>query len=976
MQLNKEQKEAVEYNNGPLLIIAGAGTGKTTVITEKIKYLVIKRKVKPENILALTFTEKAASEMEERIDKALPYGYFQMNISTFHSFADEILSTEVSHIGLDLGYKLLSEAESIIFLKDHLFDLKLSYFRPPTNPTKFLYALHQHFNRLQDEDISPKEYLDWVEKYTGEDKEMYAELSNCYKIYLDLKREEKVMEFSDLIYYLLRLFRKKKFILHKYRKIYPYLLVDEFQDTNIAQYNLIKLLSPPNEHSHLTIVGDDSQAIYKFRGASVSNILTFMRDYKDAKQVTLIKNYRSNQYILDAAYSLIRKNDPDTLEAQLGISKRLEQAREQNVKDEKPQFFLFQEDTDEADWVVNKIKELKKEGGINYSDIAILARSHKNLEPFIQTLSFNQIPFLIISNLALFKQPEIKDLIAYLQVLDDLSNSPALFRVLTLPNFKIDRVDLNLLMSFRKKTGFPLFKVLELYLFLSKHIPETSISNPHNYLKYIQLLKRDSYTKLKEIYTMLKRHLAKKKVLTAGQILYLFLEETGILREISNPQNAKQERKTENITKFFNLLKRYEQTNEDASVEKVVEYIEMSLQLKDSPLIHDIELPEVDAVNLLTVHAAKGLEYPVVFVVQMAAGRFPTYKRKETFEIPQELIREILPQKDWHLEEERRLCYVALTRSKHKLFLTSAKHYTSNKKLKKISPFVLETFGEEKIKKLKMFTSTQLSIFDTFKIEDKASLTRKSYGRPYPLELSFSEINTYIKCPLQYKYQYVLKIPTPPALSQTFGDIVHKTLQQFYLEYTKNKDVNKELLVKILNRNWLFFGFRDEKAGKLLKKRAEKMLLNFYKKFHKDKLNILDLERWFKIKLNENITIKGKIDRIDLLDNNELEIIDYKTGEKPKNSKRFDNDLQLPLYAYAASHPTLYNKPLEKIKLSYIYLPKGEKVTFKKKEEDIEKLKKIVIEVAEKIQKGEFSPTPSPFICDFCPFKIICDAWR
>ena len=271
--LNKEQQQAVKYNKGPLLIIAGAGTGKTSVIVEKIKYLVKKKLAKPEEILALTFTEKAASEMEERVDKAMPYGYFQMNVSTFHAFAEQILKENGFQIGLSPSFRLMIEAETVIFLKQNLFLFNLKYFRPLGNPNKFLEVLLQHFSRLRDENISPEEYIRFAQakneklkmKNLEEDelieKEKYKELAQAYQTYQKLKIKEGLMDFADLVYNLLRLFQKRPNVLKRYRQQYRYVLVDEFQDTNISQYQLIELLCPAKLNPRLTVVGDDSQAI-------------------------------------------------------------------------------------------------------------------------------------------------------------------------------------------------------------------------------------------------------------------------------------------------------------------------------------------------------------------------------------------------------------------------------------------------------------------------------------------------------------------------------------------------------------------------------------------------------------------------------------------------------------------------------------------------------------------------------------------
>jgi len=266
LKLDKYQLEAVKHNKGPLLIIAGAGTGKTTVITERIKYLVLEKKILPSQILALTFTDKASSEMEERVDKAMPYGYTQMWISTFHSFCDRVLRNESIHIGLNPSYKLLTEAESILLLKQNLFKFNLNYFRPLGNPNKFLSALIQHFSRLKDEDVKPGEYLRFVKrkrefKNNKQEYRKHLELANAYSTYEQIKIKEGVMDFSDLISNTLKLFRERKSILKNYQSQFEYILVDEFQDTNYAQNELAILLS--QDKKNITVVGDDDQSIYR-----------------------------------------------------------------------------------------------------------------------------------------------------------------------------------------------------------------------------------------------------------------------------------------------------------------------------------------------------------------------------------------------------------------------------------------------------------------------------------------------------------------------------------------------------------------------------------------------------------------------------------------------------------------------------------------------------------------------------------------
>ena len=971
MQPNQNQKQAIEYNEGPLLIIAGPGTGKTFVITEKIKHLITKKGVKPENILALTFTEKAAFEMEERVDKALPYGYFDSWILTFHSFADRVLRESGYHIGLPLDYKILTEAESILFFKKNLFNLDLKYFRPLGNPNKFVEALLKYFSRLKDEDISPEDYKAWVKKKTDwlseEEKEKHLELAAAYEAYQALKLEKGYLDFGDLLLYILKLFRKRPNVLKEYRARFPYILVDEFQDTNIAQYEILKLLAPPDKNPKLTVVGDDSQAIYKFRGASVSNILSFMKDYKNAKQITLLLNYRSNQAILDASYSLIKHNDPDTLEAKLGISKRLK-ATNKKTPNEPIKLIIKDSADDEAEEVAKTIKELVKKKKYSYKDFAILARANKHLDPFISALVRHGIPYQVLGTSKLFKQPEIKELIAYLKFLYDPEDSPSLYRVLSMEVIGIDSLDLIELLNFSRKISRSLFKAIEIYL--SFYYKELENEEYKIYQAYLPLLKEKTRKKLSEIYKMLKRHLKRVQKDSAGRLLYYFLEDTKYLPKLANFKTERDQQRALNISKFFNHLRNFELEREDASVYAIVDYLELSMELGESPLAATEDFEVYDAVNLLTVHSAKGLEFPVVFLVNLVKQRFPTRRQNEKIQIPNELIKEILPEGDYHLQEERRLFYVGLTRAKDLAFLTAAKFYGNGKRERALSPFVYETLGEdfvEKYFKQKKLEKMQLTIFK-FTNEQKAfpkKLSRQNY-------YSFSQLETFQTCPLQYKYRYILGLPSPPTAASSFGSSIHNALLKFYREFKRNKKIGLERLLEIFEKEWIPLGYSSLAHEERMKKTGRELLADFWKNFHREDIEIVDLERFFKIKIG-NYVIAGKIDRVDRLGDH-LEIIDYKTGKKP-DEKILKKSLQLTIYALAATDPHLYNKKVDEVTLTFYYLTEPEKISFKRTGKELEDAKEKILSTIEEIEKGEFKANVGPW-CDFCPFKIMCEEWQ
>lgn len=967
LRLNDEQKQAVTHVAGPLLIIAGAGTGKTTAIVEKIKYIIANKLAKPDEILALTFTEKASLEMEERVDKEMPYGYFQMWISTFHAFADQILRDEISHIGLNPGYKLLTQAETVLFLKNNLFLFNLKYFRPLGNPHKFLVALLQHFSRLRDEDVSPEQYLKWAHG-EHEEKEKIMELARAYETYQAIKTKEGFFDFADLNHYLLELFRERPVILQKYRKQFKYILVDEFQDTNTAQYLMLKLVCPVKDNPNLTVVGDDSQAIYKFRGASISNILTFMKDYPEAKQITLKVNYRSYQDILDVSHKLVQNNNPDTLESQLGISKKLS-AQRGNKKD-LVNFSLAENGEDEAEFVSREILALKQKNNYKYSDFAILVRANNHANAFVSALMRSGIPYRFLGPGMLFKQPEVKDLISYLKVLYNIEDSVSLYRVLSMNIFNINQKDIILLLAFSRKTNLSLFQAIEVYLaFLNTELyrPEFEI-----YKRFLPLIHEETKSAVAKIYTMINRHLALVKKDSAGQILYFFLEDTGYLKLFTSYKTEKDEKIVLNINKLFTKLKTFENEHEDASVFAVVDYIDMSMELGESPVAAETDAVTYDAVNIMTVHSAKGLEFPVVFLVNLTKGRFPTTEKKEPIPIPEDFIKEILPQGNYHEQEERRLFYVGLTRAKNKVYLSASKFYGEGKKERKLSPFIYETIGEDAVIKQETKKSdekAQLSIFE-FKKQEETLVREK-----LPIvNFSYSQLESFALCPLQYKYQYLLKIPTSPSSALSFGDTIHRTLQAFYQEYMKNHSVNLPTLIEIYKQNWMPVGYTSSSHQERMKKEGEKMLTKYFTTFHSTNIKIVDLEKLFKIRISPDTFVTGKIDRIDQNGDGAFEIIDYKTGSKP-DDKYLQKSLQLSIYALAATDKGLYNKKLSDVTLTFFYLQDMQKISMKRTDEEMEMVKENIIKAAEEIKQDRFLPKIGPW-CNFCSFRMICEAWQ
>lgn len=999
--LNQEQLEAIKHDQGPLLIIAGAGTGKTTVITQRIKYLILKKDVHPSQILALTFTEKAAREMEERIDISMPYGYTQMWISTFHAFCDRILRSEAIHIGLNPSYKLTTEAESVLFLRRNLFKFDLDYFRPLGNPNKFLEGVLQHFSRLKDEDVSPDEYLKfaknlnkkpqpqkhrqnkkiefsvfhensvipWLQgnysEITEDELKKALELANAYKTYENLKIKEGIMDFADLISNTLKLFRTRKNILQQYQRQFKYILVDEFQDTNFAQNELAVLLA--GETKNITVVGDDDQAIYRWRGAAISNIIQFKQRFPKTKIITLTKNYRSTEEILNKSYQLIQNNNPDRLEVKEKVNKKLNSARK--LKGKSIEFLFAKRVEDEADLVAQKIKEImtsNESKNINYKDIAVLVRANDHSLSFVRAFERHRIPYQFLGPGKLFQKEEIKDLIAYLKVLYNFEDSSSLYRVLNMSIFELEAIEISALLNYAKRKNLILFYTLG----------KASEANSEIFLK------NKSKEKLKNIYEMIKRHLAKVPKTSAGQILYYFLEDSGLLQKSLFLKKESEEKKVQNIAKFFDKLKTYEIDHEDASVFAVVDWIDLSMQTGESPLAADTDWSESNSVNILTIHSSKGLEFPIVFLVNLVNQRFPTRERSEQIPIPQALIKEILPEGDYHLEEERRLFYVGMTRARDQLFLTAAHFYGEGKRERKISPFVYETLGEETVKKQiqsdKQETG-QLTLLEWKPTERISTSSIKSPTSNIITYLSYSQIQTFDFCPLHYKLKYILKVPIPPSAAQSFGISIHSSLRDFYQNVISGLKINNDTLLKILEKNWLNEGYESKSHELKAHEGAKKILLNYYKNNFEPQKIPLTLEIPFKFSLNRKdcnlppLMIGGRIDRIDKAQGNKIEIIDYKTGNNLPDEKKLEKDWQLTFYALAATevNDKFLNKKAEEVLLSLYYLEPSKKLTTTRTKEQLEEAKKKILEKANEMATSTFECSRSSF-CKTCEYKMLC----
>lgn len=925
---NERQREAVTHGDGPLLVISGAGTGKTNLIVGRILYLLLEKKVPPEEILALTFTEKATQEMIERVDVALPLGYGEIWIKTFHSFCDSILKEKAFEIGLSTDFKLLGEADLWMFLKRHVFDFDLKYYRSLNNPQKFLGAMQQHFGRLKDEDITPEQYIEYAssalkEAANDEDRERAAkhlELANAYKKYEELLVENNYTDFGGLLAQTLRLLESRPSVLGDLQKRFKYILVDEFQDTNFAQNKIVTLLA--EKHRNLLVVGDDDQSIYKWRGASLTNITYFQNLFPEAKKIVLNENYRSSQPILDLSYSVIQKNNPNRLEVKESIDKRLIAASK--TKGKMPSVHHFESLDQEVDFVVDSAVKSLKSG----KDTAILVRTNALATPFLDKLKQIAAPFQHFASPALFTKAGVKDCMAVLRVLVDPWDDLAVFRLLSMAcwNIPMERI---LEITHKAKFGTR-------SLFDSLNAEEFAI---------VKKL-------LDELIEFSREH-------AASEVIGRFLDKSGYLKEAS----AKAIESISDIAAFSDKVREFENIHPNKQVSDFLAYIQL---LEESgERAQNGEQLDPSAIKILTIHSAKGLEFDSVFLPGLAQWKFPSVSRRDPFEVPEELIKEALPTGDHHLEEERRLFYVACTRAKSELVLSYSDFYDGKRKWKP-SIFIAEVLESGKAlsdsKRIKLGSSqTEMSL------EKNTSKAVAKFALP---KLSYTQIETFETCPLKYQFRHLFKVPVPMPGVVNFGQSIHKTLHKFYLELKRNsKTVSEggfELLSKIFEENWIPEGYETPALRADQKKRGLEMLRNFYKKESETSQIPEFLEKDFTLKIKD-VVVTGRIDRIDKLEDGTFEVIDYKTGGSTE--KKLDKNMQLSIYALACRD--VLKIPVSK--LSIYFLEETEKVSTTRTDVQLEACQDEILEWAEKISKSDFSPTPG-FHCGYCDYRLICPA--
>ena len=611
--LNPPQREAVAQTEGPVLILAGAGSGKTRVLTHRIAYLMDEKGVNPWNILAITFTNKAAQEMRERVDKLVGFGSESIWVSTFHSACVRILRRHIDNLGYDTNFTIYDTDDQKSLMKDVCRKMNID-----TKIYKERSLLAQ-ISHAKDELLTP----DDMEMKAAGDYNM-KKVASVYREYQAALRKNNALDFDDLIVKTVELFEKCGAVLEYYQERFKYIMVDEYQDTNTAQFKFISLLA--QRYQNLCVVGDDDQSIYKFRGANIGNILGFEHVFPDARVIRLEQNYRSTRNILNAANQVIANN----------TERKAKTLWTENEEGSKVHFRQFLNAYEEAEYVAGEIGKLKRNGLGNYRDCAILYRTNAQSRIFEEKFIAANIPYKLVGGVNFYARKEIKDLLCYLKTIDNARDDLAVQRIINVPKRGIGATTLGRVQDYADNMGISLYEALR----VAEEVPSIgrSLSKIDGFVTFIQILK------------------SKADVMTVEEILQEVIDSTGYVAELEAEDTEESRARIENIDELISKTVAYQEAMEEQNQSAT-----LSGFLEEVALVADIDTvdPDQDYVLLMTLHSAKGLEFPKVFMVGMEDGIFPSHMT-------------ISYGDDGEMEEERRLCYVGITRAMKDLTLTCA----------------------------------------------------------------------------------------------------------------------------------------------------------------------------------------------------------------------------------------------------------------------------------------------------------------
>ena len=934
MEFNDNQQKAIEHGEGPALVVAGAGTGKTSVVVERIAQL-IESGVDKSSILALTFTEKATQEMVDRVGDRLNSSYgIDLNIFTFNAFGQEMLREFATDIGLSSDLKLVGDTGKIVLLRENLDELELDYYAPISSPESQLGNLSAYFSQLKQQLVDSASYKEFASKLTNADeaeqleKMRHQELAHAFEKYLQITRSQNIIDYDDQIYLLVELLEMRPNILKTLHARFSYILVDEFQDTNPMQSRLIELLA--GKPQNVMVVGDDDQSIYGWRGATLSNILEFTSKYNDAKEITLVDNYRSSQSILDASYALIQNNNPNRLEVMNSLDKKLRSHSDERLD---PRVEHFPQLSAEETWIANDIARRIKDGQ-DPSQIAVLVRRNQAAQRISEALEYHGVEHVLAGiKTDIYRHPMVAAVIEALNAATDVKDTPALYHTLTGPLFSVEAESIAELSATAQREHTPLESGLK-----AANVCTDELSRIETW-----------------------RSLADEKGVSA--LAYQIIDETGLKDSLYKQaeQNEDAAVAVRSIGQWFESLREFQSVSRISTARVYLENIE-TLQAEGEALDEapfDNSLPVV-----MSVHKAKGLEWDTVYIADCTEYSFPLRANRSSLSVPEELVSSSAA--DDHMAEERRLMYVAATRARKELIFTHSETHTGTTK-RKPSRFLIEMFGEDLGATRAPDASDQTSL-DLFAATPKS----QSVGLPATmtagddLVLTASQLNDYMRCPLDFYYRHLLGVPAEPSPAASIGTLFHSAINQIHQAKLKGSELpSLESLIKQLEDSWPQEGFTSAKQRDRAKLASIESLKKTYERIANDPVPIAS-ETPFRVRIPDTkVILRGRIDAV-VTSGAGVRIVDYKTSTSattPEKAKRSaTSSKQLEMYALAWREQK--GEAPDEVALDFVQTDQIGVV--KKKSTTLDKLAEKIGVIETDIRSGSFPPGRSH---DFCRHK-------
>ena len=983
---NPAQNNAIKHPPAPLMIIAGAGTGKTFTLENRVVYLVTEYSINPENILTITYTEKAAQELKTRVIKQIGQEAHTMFVGTFHSFCFQIMK----HYKNDSPPTLIDQSEAIHMLLDrydefHPLESDEFAINPKTAVTE---SFIPFFNRIRDELIDIKNVvLEDIKDQYADNQELFYQLKDLiriYPIFQKWKKDQNLIDYNDMIRSAYDLLNNDYETLLQIQEKYKHVIIDEFQDNNFALNEVVRLVA--GKKMSITVVGDDDQVIYSFRGANSYNINNFENTYGSHplyKSITLDRNYRSSQSILDVANQSISNNN---------CRKEKELISNQKENNIKPIRFWGSK-LEQIEFIINEINELKQNH--NYKDIAILCRTHAQTTQVVETLDKYGIPNQSPKR-GLFSIPAVKDLIAWMQVIGKGSfQNIALYRIIK--NKYGEEIAHNVFNQYSAKN---ISSVLDLIredkTHTQKHAP------------------------IKEIIHLIEHFQGIIHKRSAGEIVWELCKKLNILKHKSNRYMFDDHYAILNIGDLLSRAQKFSESiinNKNDHLYAFNTYLEAIMKSGGLPSVSPLISNKNDCITVNTVHGVKGGEFNIVFLPFQRSASFPlNYRSEKKISTPPDSWLHYsshteLTAQDHHYQEERRLFYVAITRAKELLYILAPIKATSRfikelpdelmeDRLKHKNNLDINSYSKLKIKYSRLMqdalSSGQYSLIKT--ISDLLSIIDKHEASesytigdseielelkkdlesdfmpevPEQITLSASSLDTYISCPLKFRMSKIDRIPQAASKPElVFGSIIHKVLQRFH---EKEKPIDQERIIRLLNEEWKTGKFEYKVREEKFKSQGEEMLVSYYKSIESSPPNVLRTEYEFSFQI-DNITIVGTIDRIDKHDDNNISIIDYKTSKTPTSAK---SSLQLAvycLYLEQSNDPLISGIPSS----SSLYFLRNDENPLREHTfsgDELRSTKDKIIEVADGIKNKEFDPEKGNH-CNWCDYKdLSCPIWE